>query len=129
MVCLPKDRKGKIFIMGNWQIPIIHTEQVDLFWNAASFQEMEPDVVLNYLAYVNRQAQAVFLQELMEGTHVASNQGMSARRAMSPGVLETTKLEHYKEGLADFTLMDVTPSLLPTGTQQGNYSNSFWKRN
>ncbi|EMM79683.1 sugar O-methyltransferase domain protein [Leptospira interrogans str. 2006001854] len=34
--------------------------KIDLFWNAASFQEMEPDVVSNYLTIVNESAKAIF---------------------------------------------------------------------
>ena len=49
---IPKPQKGKIFFFGNWKISEIDNLNYDLFWNNASFQEMEPSVVLNYLKYI-----------------------------------------------------------------------------
>lgn len=112
--------KGKIFIFGNWKFPLIEKIRVDLFWNAASFQEMEPDVVLNYLRYMNEKADAVFLQETMQGKEVARKKG-------AHGVLKKTTLEDYKKGLKDFDLCDISRCLTPSGSLQ-NYSDSFWKR-
>ena len=45
-------RKGCVHFLGNWQMPLLGGLKCDLFWNAASFGEMEPDVVENYLKYV-----------------------------------------------------------------------------
>ena len=118
---IPDAREGKIFIFGNWKFPILEKTKIDLFWNAASFQEMEPDVVANYLTYVNRQASFVFLQEAMSGKEVA-------KRIGEHGVLRQTTLEDYKNGLKDFELLDVSPSLSPVGRRGPGYSDSFWKR-
>ena len=41
MKFIPKEQ-GKIFIFGSWQVPKIENLSHDLFWNSASFQEMEP---------------------------------------------------------------------------------------
>jgi len=41
---------GRVHLLGNWQMPTLREFQFDLFWNAASFGEMEPDVVENYLS-------------------------------------------------------------------------------
>jgi len=120
MDSIPEIRKGKIFVFGNWKFPILEQVKIDLFWNAASFQEMEPEVVANYLNYINRQANAVFLQELMSGTDVARKKG-------NHGVLRQTKLEDYKSGLTNFQLVDISPCLRPIGRLTG-YSDSFWKR-
>ncbi len=121
MDSIPKIQKGKIFIFGNWKFPIIEKVKIDLFWNAASFQEMEPDVVANYLNYINKQADAVFLQEVMAGKEVA-------RKKWNHGVLKQTKLEDYKNGLINFRLFDMSPCLSPVGNLNSWYSNSFWKR-
>jgi putative sugar O-methyltransferase len=67
-----------IFVFGNWKLPELKDFSYDLFWNSASFQEMEPDVVLNYLSYVNRQTKKyVFLNEMMKCTKVAAARGVS----------------------------------------------------
>jgi hypothetical protein len=44
--------QGKILVLPAWKMPEYQNVTIDLFWNAASFQEMEPDVVRNYLALV-----------------------------------------------------------------------------
>lgn len=120
MDSIPEIRKGKIFIFGNWKFPILEKVKFDLFWNARSFQEMEPEVVANYLKYINKQANAIFLQETMDGKEVAKGKGYH-------GVLKQTKLEDYKNGLTNFRLLDMSSCLLPIGNLL-TYSDSFWKR-
>jgi putative sugar O-methyltransferase len=44
--------KGEIVIMPAWKMPECRNVRADLFWNSASFQEMEPAVARNYLALV-----------------------------------------------------------------------------
>jgi putative sugar O-methyltransferase len=117
---IPEIRKGKIFIFGNWKFPILEKVKIDLFWNAKSFQEMELEVVANYLKYINKQANAVFLQEVMGGAKIANKKG-------DPGVLKQTKLEDYKNGLTNFQIIDMSPSMLPA-SKLSRYSDSFWKR-
>jgi putative sugar O-methyltransferase len=48
--------KGKIVVLPAWKMPEFQNVAIDLFWNAASFQEMEPNVVRNYLKLVKRMA-------------------------------------------------------------------------
>lgn len=119
---IPKNNKGKIYIFGNFKLPEIININYDLFWNSASFQEMEPDVVLNYLKYVNKQTKKyVFLHELMEGKECASKKG-------KPGVLKQTTIAHYEKGLENFLLLDLSRSIfLPRVITP--YSFSFWKKN
>jgi hypothetical protein len=121
MKSIPKQRDGKIFIFGNWKLPELAFLKYDLFWNSASFQEMEPDVVLNYLKYVNQQTNKyVFLCEAMGGKELATAEG-------THGVLEQTTLEHYKKGLIDFQLQDLSRAIhLPI--MRSTYSFSFWSR-
>ena len=115
---LPQNRNGKIFIMGNWRLPIIDDLKVDLFWNSASFQEMEPDVVANYLRHVNGSCKSAYLSEEMEGSKVAHAKG-------ERGVLTTITLDDYRKGLPDLELVDLKDkwTILPT-----TVSDSFWRR-
>jgi len=113
--------KGKVFIFGNWKFPIIEKLNIDLFWNAASFQEMEPEIVANYLYYINKSASHVFLQQNMSGKKLAQKKG-------DVGVMEQTTLEDYKKGLANFELIDLSPCVRPTGDNLSGYSDSFWRR-
>jgi putative sugar O-methyltransferase len=128
MQSAPKD-KGRIFIFGNWKLPKLAELKYDLFWNSASFQEMEPDVVLNYLRYANEQtAEFAFLNECMEGMMTASEKG-------EHGVLERTTLEHYKKGLRNLQLKDMSRSIYLPGLEASAYAPvsrmqfSFWSKN
>ena len=53
---LPAGTEGKIIVLPTWKMPAWSKTPVDVFWNSASFQEMEPDVVLNYLGLVKSMA-------------------------------------------------------------------------
>ena len=83
---------------------------------------MEPDVVLNYLKYVNQQTtKFIYLKERMSGGPLAEVKGKI-------GVLQQTTLEHFKNGLEDFQLVNMIKSLLLPRIAQSAYSYSFWKR-
>jgi putative sugar O-methyltransferase len=106
---------GRIYVLGSGQFPLIETVGIDLFWNAASFQEMEPRVVANYLGSVNRAARAVFLSELMAGQAVAPPGGK--------GVLEQTTLDDYRRCLPDFELAGSAAAL-----PYADSTDTFWRR-
>jgi putative sugar O-methyltransferase len=112
---------GRIYILGNWKFDLIADLPVDLFWNAASLQEMEPDVVAHYLRIVNGVAQSAYLMEMMAGKEIAPRPGRH-------GVLRPTTLEHYRQGLAALELRDTSDVLLPTADRMRGYSDSFWAR-
>ena len=115
MTSVPKQSRGKIFIFGNWKLSELTNLDYDLFWNSASFQELEPSVVLNYLKYVNEQTNKyVFLCGLLKG---------SEHR-----VHDKTTFEHYKRGLEDFLLQDLSKATLPLYTSHDPYYFSFWRR-
>ena len=46
--------KGKIVILPTWKMPEWKNIKTSIFWNSASFQEMEPNVVVNYLNLVKK---------------------------------------------------------------------------
>ena len=116
---------GKIYIFGSWKIAELTDLSCDLFWNSASFQEMEPELALNYLGFVDRLTRRyVFLQEAMQGMP-------QARREGEHGVLRPTTLEHYRAGLPDFELTDLSPAAdleLARTSTASPYSFSFWTR-
>jgi putative sugar O-methyltransferase len=61
------DGLKKLSTLASWQIAQLEGE-IDLFVNFISFQEMEPDIVQNYLNQVNRlQAKWVLLRNMREG--------------------------------------------------------------
>ena len=113
---------GKIYIFGNWLFPLIQYISVDLFINAGSFQEMEKDVVSNYLWYVNFSAGNVFLYECMDSVHGVKKANYKNNIiSNSFGVLDNVCLREYVSGLVGFDLVDLCVYGYP-------YSLSFWKK-
>ena len=122
MTALPSNLEpGKIYICGTNMFPLLKGLQFDLFWNAASFQEMEPNVVANYLKYVNSGAIHIYLHQ-KKGSAIAKSPG-------EVGVLEQTTFTHYRENLPDFKLVDLSPSLGVLRRTPYGYYNSMWLRN
>lgn len=60
-------KKGSIHFFGNWQFPLLKEFKFDLFWNAASFGEMEPEVVKNYLNHVTGNCTWIYLLQSRHG--------------------------------------------------------------
>ena len=116
---LPSLPAGGIAICGTAQFPLLRDQHIDLFWNAVSFQEMEPDVVANYLGYVAPTATCVYLQQRMGGKEVS-------RAAGEPGVLRQTTLDDYRRGLPNHTLVDMSPCMRPLGMLRDHH-DSFWR--
>jgi len=116
---LPDFPAGTVAICGTWLFPLVRERRVDLFWNAVSFQEMEPGVVANYLSYIAPAARAVYLQERMDGKE-------QSRAAGEHGVLHPTTLDDYRRGLPNHTLVDMSPCLRPLGTLP-EHRDSFWR--
>lgn len=66
-------KKGCVHFLGNWQFPLLKGLQFDVFWNAASFGEMEPDIVGNYLTYIKGSAKWIYLTQARHGKEVTGN--------------------------------------------------------
>ena len=97
---LPDELRGKIIILPTARMPDWSTLKIDLFWNCASFQEMEPNVVRNYLQMAKAmQPEAVF---------IAASPGGNYTGPWKPGsgsTKEAVTSELFKECLeSDFRL-------------------------
>lgn len=73
-------RPGKIHFFGNWKWPLLKGLQIDLFWNAASFGEMEPEVVRNYLSYIRDAVDYVFLLQARHGKQTYGQHSVVKKR-------------------------------------------------
>ena len=90
----------------------------NIFWNAASSQEMEPHLVGNYLTFVNRHTRDnVYLHEAMDGMTKRLEPG-------EHGVLTPTTFEHYKTGVAEFELLD-SSGLKWLPTMKSTYTRTY----
>jgi len=98
-----------------WQLPDLSGE-VDLFVNFISFQEMEPDVVQNYLEQVARlESKYILLRNLREGKEVALKDS-------DVGVKKPTKSDDYDRYLPGYDLVAV--NVLPFGYETIDGFNS-----
>lgn len=105
---LPSVGAGTICMFNSWQIPLVAGSPIDLFWNAASFNEMQPHLVDNYLSFVRPTAKSIYLMSIMEGSNVG--------------------LADYERFLPHHRCQDVSPLPLPTGELSQQYRNSLWTR-
>jgi putative sugar O-methyltransferase len=75
--------KGKIVILPTWLMPVWTDVKVDVFWNSASFQEMEPNVVQNYLELVKKMnPEFIYINALPQGNYWGEwKEGMGGTKA------------------------------------------------
>ncbi|MBM7066427.1 putative sugar O-methyltransferase [Actibacterium sp. 188UL27-1] len=97
-----KDRNIKdlaqLNVLPNWAIENLHGK-IDLFVNFISFQEMEPQVVHNYLKHIDRLApQWILLRNLREGKQLRSE-------AHPYGVDEPILSDFYGKQLPNYKLV------------------------
>ena len=84
-------------VLCSWQIEQLQGE-IDLFVNFISFQEMEPDVVQNYLHHVDRlKTRWVLLRNMREGKQL--------KRDGNPGVTTPIKTDDYLGMLPNYRLI------------------------
>lgn len=106
-------RRRKINILPNWLFPIVRGAAIDLLWNAASFQEMAPEVALSYLRAASSAA-GMFLMHNIKYKPDAPWPG-------SRGVIDPAHLPGFRE-------VDRTPARLALTPATWLYFDSLWKR-
>ncbi|GAA4349560.1 hypothetical protein GCM10023185_06400 [Hymenobacter saemangeumensis] len=121
-VSLGSLEKGKVHMFGNWQTPLLKGFSFDIFWNAASFGEMEPEIVANYLSYVKGGAKWVYLMQARYGKE-------SSKEA---GVVNPIKFEDYHTMLGmGYKLVREADAYDANRrvSQTGGYFQALWKLN
>jgi putative sugar O-methyltransferase len=115
---LSKISKGKVHFFGNWQCELVKNITYDIFWNSASFGEMEPHVVKHYLSVFSENAKYVYLLQ-------ASNGKESGR------VKDQINFNSYSEWLPNFNLIAIDPAykIHKPMTASGGYLQAVWKKN
>ena len=118
---LSKLEKGKIHFFGNWQFPILKDFIFDIFWNAASFGEMEPDIVANYLSYIKGNCGWVYLMQARNGKESSE----------ASGVVKPILFADYNHMLgSEYTLVeeDDAYDAHRRVSQTGGYFQALWKK-
>lgn len=110
---IPELPPGKIVFLAASKLEELKGWSWDLFWSSASLQEMEPDVVANYLAHTIPATRSwAFLHQVMAGKEVDAE-------GVGHGVREATTLAHYQAGLADLEVLARAPNPHPLGAGRG----------
>ena len=114
-------KKGGIYMFGNWQFPILKNFKFDVFWNAASFGEMEPNIVANYLDYVKGNCAGLYLMQARNGKE----------SSQESGVVKPIIFEDYKELIGngyDLVKDEDAYDAHRRVSQTGGYFQAVWKR-
>ncbi|OFZ11405.1 MAG: hypothetical protein A3D92_13445 [Bacteroidetes bacterium RIFCSPHIGHO2_02_FULL_44_7] len=111
--------KGKVHMLGNWQFPLLKEFKFDIFWNAASFGEMEPAIVKNYLSYVLGSCAFVYLLQARNGKESSKNSG----------VVTPITFNDYANMLQGYTLVKESDAYEAHRrmSQSGGYFQAVWK--
>ena len=108
------DDLKKISFLPNWRIEDLQGP-IDLFVNFISFQEMEPDIVKNYVSQVQRLSpEWVLLRNMREGKQLATGNTV--------GVKKQIRTEDYLNYFTDYRL--VKSSVLEYGFETVDGYNS-----
>ncbi len=113
-------QKGKVYMFGNWYFPLLESFKFDLFWNAASFGEMEPEIVKNYLHYIKDNCQSIYLLQARKGKE---SSGIS-------GVVTPIKFNDYVSMLPKFEVVQEADAVEAHRkmSQSGGYFQAIWKK-
>lgn len=113
-------QKGKVHMFGNWKLPIIKEFKFDVFWNAASFGEMEPTIVRNYLSYVRNSCKFIYLLQARNGKE----------STQTSGVETPITFNDYKDMLNDYQMIKESDAFEAHRkmSQSGGYFQAIWER-
>lgn len=113
-------QKGKVHMFGNWMFPLLSNYKIDIFWNSASFGEMEPEIVKNYLSYIRNNTKYVYLLQARKGKESSK----------SAGVVNPITFSDYITMLDGFKLVGEADAYEANRrmSQSGGYFQAAWKR-
>jgi hypothetical protein len=116
---LSRLEKGRVYCFGNWQLPLVSAMDFDIFWNAASFGEMEPEVVERYLSYVKGRARWVYLLQARHGKETAGRNRVERK----------TTFDDYDRYLSDYALQEAHEAYEAHRrmSHTGGYFEAVWK--
>lgn len=112
--------KGKVNMFGNWMFPLLKSYPIDVFWNGASFGEMEPEIVKNYLSYIKDTSQSVYLLQARNGKESSK----------SSGVVTPIRFTDYNTMLDGYQLVKESDAFEANRrmSQSGGYFQAVWKK-
>ena len=109
---------GKIYFLPLRAIEKLAPKGKVLFWNAASFGEMEPGIVKNYAKYISSFSANLFLMQHFSGKH---------------GTRVSVTMPVYEKAFSSYTLIAKSQStradsVTPILEDDDFYHNTFWQK-
>lgn len=116
---LDKLETGQVHFFGNWQFPILTDFKHDIFWNAASFGEMEPEIVNNYINFVKGNCEFIYLLQARHGKETSGKNH----------VQKAIHLDYYSELLSSYSLLQEQDAWHAHKrlSASGGYFEGVWK--
>ena len=113
-------KKGAVHFLGSWQVPLLQKFQFDIFWNAASFGEMEPDIVENYLKYIKGNAKWIYLLQARHGKETKGKNHVN----------KPIKLDDYRRFLLGYVMQEEHDAWHAHKrlSQSGGYFEGIWAK-
>jgi hypothetical protein len=113
-------KRGSVHLFGNWQFPLLRDLQLDVFWNAASFGEMEPAVVVNYLNQMKGNAKWIYLLQARHGKE----------RGGTTHIKDPIAFDDYKGFLSGYVLQEERDAWQAQRklSESGGYFEGVWKK-
>ena len=109
---------GKIYCLPLRAIEALAPEGKVLFWNAASFGEMEPNVLQNYAKHISSFSSHLFLMQIFSGKNGTNS-------PVTMPVYEAAFSSYELLGKSESTLAD---TVTPIFEDSGVYHNTFWEK-
>ena len=109
---------GKIYCLPLRTIEALAPEGKVLFWNAASFGEMEPNVLQNYAKHISSFSSHLFLMQMFSGKNGTNS-------PVTMPVYEAAFSSYELLGKSESTLAD---TVTPIFEDSGVYHNTFWEK-
>ncbi|HMS52434.1 MAG: putative sugar O-methyltransferase [Sphingobacteriales bacterium] len=112
--------KGKVYMFSSWQFPLLKNFKADVFWNAASFGEMEPEIVKNYLSSVLGNVNWIYLLQAQKGKESHN----------TSGVVKPTTFYDYDNMLKGYTLKETHDAYQAHRrmAETGGYFEAIWQK-
>ena len=109
---------GKIYCLPLRTIEALAPEGKVLFWNAASFGEMEPNVLQNYAKHISAFSSHLFLMQMFSGKNGTNS-------PVTMPVYEAAFSSYELLGKSESTLAD---TVTPIFEDASVYHNTFWEK-
>jgi putative sugar O-methyltransferase len=110
IVMMPEQMpSGKIVLLPMWRLNEWASFKIDLFWNSASFQEMEPDNAANYISVVKKMRPKYAYINSLPGGNFSTNSWITTEKPVTEALYKSAFAPEYSlthEYGTDYLMLD-----------------------